>query len=132
MVIIMKKWIFSFCIVSILFGALVAIGYIKKGYDPNYEFIFLDALSLSGFFAILFACFIWVSQEGAFDMLIYGTKKFLKSFTRKKEDDPFPKTFIEYVEIRRGKTKLPILPTIVVAFIPITIYIILRLLEIDC
>ncbi len=128
----MKKWIFSFCVITIMFGLLVVLGYMKKKYDPSYEFIFLDALSLSGFIAILVSCFIWVSQEGAFDILIYGTKKFLKSFSRQKENDPLPKTFIEYVQIRRDKTKLPILPTIVVAFIPIIIYIILRLLGIDC
>ncbi len=128
----MKKWIFSFCVITILFGFLVSLGYMKKRYDPSYEFIFLDALSLSGFIAILSSCFLWVYQEGAFDILIYGTKKFFKSFTKQKENDPLPKTFIEYVETRRDKKKLPILPTIVVALIPITIYIILRLLEINC
>ncbi|MFA6611711.1 MAG: DUF3899 domain-containing protein [Bacilli bacterium] len=128
----MKKWLFSFSVIIILFGILVALGYLKKGNDPSYEFIFLDALSLSGFFAILFSCFVWVSQEGAFDILIYGTKRFFKSFTKRREDDPFPKTFLEYVEIKREKTKLPVLPTMIVALIPITIYIILRMLGIHC
>lgn len=128
----MKKWIFSFSSVTLLFVLLVILGYIKKGYDPKYEYIFLDALSLSGFIAILFSCFLWVSQEGAFDILVYGTKIFFRSFTRKKEDDPFPKTFIEYVDIKRDKTKLPVLPTMIVALIPIAIYVVLRLFEINC
>ena len=128
----MKKWIFSFCVITILFGFLVSLGYMNKRYDPSYEFIFLDALSLFGFIAILSSCFLWVYHEGAFDILIYGTKKFFKSFTNQKKNDPLPKTVIEYVETRRDKKKLPILPTIVVALIPITIYIILRLLEINC
>lgn len=128
----MKKWLFSFSVIIILFGILVALGYLKKGNDPSYEFIFLDALSLSGFFAILFSCFVWVSQEGAFDILIYGTKRFFKSFTKRREDDPFPKTFLEYVEIKREKPKLPVLPTVIVALVPIAIYIILRILGIHC
>ena len=128
----MKKWIFSASAVVILFGILVGIGYMKKEYNPNYQYIYLDALSLSGFLAILFACFIWVTQEGTFDMLIYGTKKFIKIFTGKRENDPFPKTYLEYVETKRGKTKLPVLPTIIIALIPLVIYFILRYLEIDC
>lgn len=126
----MKKWIIPICIEIILFVMFLINNYAKLEFNPEYKYIYMDALGTSGIILLLFSGFIWVTQEGTFDILIFGTKKFFRYiFNPKSENNK--QTYLEYVEERRETKKLPIIPSIIVSLVPLITYIILAIIGLE-
>lgn len=126
----MKKWLIPIGIEIILFVMFLINNYAKLEFNPDYKYIFMDALGTSSFILLLFASFVWVTQEGTFDILIYGTKKFFRYiFNPRSENNR--QTYLEYVEEKRDSKKLPILPSIIVSLVPLITYIILAIIGLE-
>lgn len=65
-----------------------------------------DSLAIAGLLCLLFWALVWVSEEGAFDIIVYGTRKFLAYLFRPHpEQGTLPKTYYDYVMERRAKPR---------------------------
>lgn len=66
--------------------------------------IFGDGFFVSGILGILFWLLVVVAQAGAFDMLVYGCRKFFNYIFRKHpEDTNLPSTYYDYVTLKHAK-----------------------------
>ena len=120
------KWIIPLAIEIILFGLFLLAGYKHNELDPAYKYIYINALGSSGLIMLLFSLFIFVTQEGVFDIVIYGTKKFFKYLLSSRRDEN-RQTYIEYVEEKRDRKKVNLWPSIIISLLPLVIYFILTI-----
>lgn len=75
-------------------------------YQANKLRIYGDSFFVSGITTTLFYCLVLLSNAGAFDMLVYGVRKFFNYiFRRKLDESKLPKTYYDYVILKRGKKK---------------------------
>jgi len=66
--------------------------------------VFADAFSIGGGICVLFWALIWVSQKGAFDIIVYSVGRMIDVIFRlHEENQKMPKNFGDYVLAKRGK-----------------------------
>jgi len=117
----MKKWIVPNVFAIIIFGVLALI--LSKRESLYAGSIFVDAFMITGAFLWMGAGIVYINQEGAFDIVIYGVKRIVRIF-KKYVDDDSPKSYYEYVDTRRGQKKIILYPTILVG----TVYFLVGLI----
>lgn len=122
----MKKWIVPNVFAIIIFGVLALI--LSKRESLYVGSIFVDAFMITGAFLLMGAGIVAIDQEGTFDILSYGVKKIARFF-KKNMDDNFPKSYQEYVEMRRGQKKIMLYPTVLVGAGYLLIGLIIYLIE---
>lgn len=66
--------------------------------------VWADTFSISGLLGILAWLLLFVTQHGAFDIIVYGTRKlFAYTFRIHPEKSKLPKTYTDYVLERQAK-----------------------------
>jgi hypothetical protein len=115
----MKKWIVPNVIAIIIFSFIMAVTANKPTPYPG----IVDAFMITGAFLWMGAGIVYINQEGAFDIVIYGVKRIVRIF-KKYVDDDSPKSYYEYVDTRRGQKKIILYPTILVG----TVYFLVGLI----
>ena len=75
-------------------------------WEKNRYRMLSDSFSLGGLLPILFWLLVWVSEKGAFDLIVYSVRK-LFSFTFRihPEKSNLPPTYADYVAIKKAKRK---------------------------
>ena len=75
-------------------------------WEKNRYRMLSDSFSLGGLLPILFWLLVWVSEKGAFDLIVYSVRK-LFSFTFRihPEKSNLPPTYADYVAIKKDKRK---------------------------
>ncbi|HBE99137.1 MAG TPA: hypothetical protein DDW18_03795 [Firmicutes bacterium] len=75
-------------------------------WEKNKYRMLSDSFSLGGLLPILFWLLVWVSEKGAFDLIVYSVRK-LFSFTFRihPEKSNLPPTYADYVAIKKAKRK---------------------------
>lgn len=99
----MKKYIVT-SIVGLVFAALIIFSKNIFGQtDSQTVFhILCDAFFVPGVCITCFGLLVFSSNEGTFDMLVYGTKKFFDLFKKDNSNEKH-KTFYEYREAQRER-----------------------------
>ena len=96
-------------ITSIICGVIVGLldVYSKGVSFTEYTIrVFADAFTVSGILNMLFFLLVILAREGAFDMIVYGTKRFfIFIFKKKPEESSLPRTYFDYVVQKRGDKK---------------------------
>lgn len=68
--------------------------------------VFADAFTVSGILNMLFFLLVILAREGAFDMIVYGTKRFfIFIFKKNPEESSHPRTYFDYVVQKRWDKK---------------------------
>ncbi|GEM_PF-5775878 len=109
----LKLWLLDLGIsagVLIVLAVLTAV--IIIFFNANYEFdkypitCFVDIMTIPGILGIFGWLLIFVSNEGVFDLIVYGTKKFLSFvFRLHPEDSKLPKTYGDYYVMKHTGKK---------------------------
>jgi nitrate reductase NapE component len=90
-----------------------------------------DAFGVSGLSAFCFWGLMWVAGEGAFDMIVYSVRKvFNVTFQHLIRNPKLPKTYTEYVELRRQKKKNHFFPLLATSGLFFTVGLILSILAV--
>lgn len=73
-------------------------------YESEKLRIYADGFFVSGILTTLFYILVLLSHAGAFDFLVYSTKKFFSFiFKRKVDETKLPASYYEYVVLKRGR-----------------------------
>lgn len=64
-----------------------------------------DAFSLSGFLGLLGGLYVFVSNEGVFDIISYGVKRVFRASFDAAYREHMPQTFLAYKEAMKDKRK---------------------------
>ena len=62
-----------------------------------------DVVSATGALGVLVGLFALMTSYGAFDMIVYGTRKMFNAIFRRNPRTGLPRTYTEYVESKREK-----------------------------
>lgn len=108
-----KLWLLDLGIsAGVLISLAVLTAVIIIFFNANYEFdkypitCFVDILTIPGVLGIFGWLLIFVSNEGVFDLIVYGTKKFLSFIFRlHPEDSKLPKTYGDYYVMKHTGKK---------------------------
>ena len=96
-------------ITSIICGVIVGLldVYSKGVSFTEYAIrVFADAFTVSGILNMLFFLLVILAREGAFDMIVYSTKRFfIFIFKKNPEESSLPRTYFDYVVQKRGDKK---------------------------
>ncbi len=98
--------IIAFIVEVIICVLVILLDIFVKGLNfQKYTFtIFGDGLFVSGILGVLSWLLVVVTQAGAFDMLVYGCRKFFNYIFRKHpEDSNLPATYYDYVTLKHAK-----------------------------
>ena len=110
------KGFFIRLIVSFVVAALLSVavmlfelfGPSRFTWQDNAFRILSDSFSVAGVLTALFWCLGWASSKGAFDLLVYSTRKMLSFMFRwHPENSNLPSTYADYVEMKHGGEKKP-------------------------
>ena len=94
------------------FGIVITIGVIfglmlyffsYKGTEKTMIQYWADVVSATGAVGVLIWLFALLTSYGAFDMIVYGTRKMFNAIFRRNPRTGLPRTYTEYVESRREK-----------------------------
>lgn len=87
-----------------LFTILIEIYVNGLDYESEKLRIYADGFFVSGILTTLFYILILLSHAGAFDFLVYSMKKFFSYIFKIKVDETkLPKTYYDYVVLKRGR-----------------------------
>jgi len=99
---ILKKFIFPGIIAIVVWSLLF---FLRMG-ETYYA---LEAFWITGIFLLLQALIYWVSNEGAFYIIVWGVGKIIDMF---RKTPKYPMSYFEYVEAKRENRKLDVWPTL--------------------
>lgn len=109
---IIKKFIigsiitFLICTLMALLTGIIVVNVLKVEYEKDTLRVYGDSFFVSGLLVTLFWFLLLVSQAGAFDIIVYSVKKMINYFFKKHpEDSDLPKTYYDYVALKREKKK---------------------------
>lgn len=103
LIIILNVSIFS--VLSVL-SALLVIENLSLNFANDAFHILSDAFFIPGILGLCFWLLLYASQEGAFDIFSYGIRKFVNyTFRKHPEETSLPKTYFDYVTLKREKKK---------------------------
>ena len=90
-------------------GIAVAVMALRGGFDAASSEAFLvalcDALFVAGALLSGTALLIWVSGEGAFNAISYGTRKVIDQVRREENRNKTAKTYYDFVSERQSRKK---------------------------
>lgn len=99
----------SFLLAFILFATTFCIEYfgpLELNWNHNKYRILSDSFFIGGSMPILFWLLVWVSEKGAFDLIVYSVRKvFSFAFRIHPEKSNLPPAYADYVEQKRAKKK---------------------------
>ena len=98
--------IVTFIVTGLIMGLILLISFTAVSELTKEVVIvgWIDALTLSGIFMLLFYLLNLLSREGAFDILAYSFKLvWYNTFYRSIKETKLPRTYREYRELKRGK-----------------------------
>ena len=90
--------------VGVIFG-LVLYFFQYKGTEKTMLQYWADVVSVTGAISVLMWLFVLMTSYGAFDMIVYGTRKMFNAIFRRNPRTGLPRTYTEYVESRREKER---------------------------
>ena len=133
-----KEHIIS-AIVAFVTCSLICVGVIlidvfvkELNFKDNGLTIFGDGFFVAGVLCVLFWLLVVVSQAGAFDMLVYGCRKFfIYIFRKHPEDSNLPATYYDYVMLKHKNKPKRFYWSLVVSLVYLTIGIILSLITLS-
>lgn len=103
------RFFLSFFIAGALFATTFCIEYfgpLELNWTNNKYRILSDSFFIGGLMPILFWLLVWVSEKGAFDLIVYSVRKvFSFAFRIHPEKSNLPPTYADYVEQKRAKNK---------------------------
>ena len=76
-----------------------------KGTEKSALQYWADVISVTGAVSVLVWLFVLVTSLGAFDMIIYGTRKMFNAIFRRNPRSGLPRTYTEYVESKHEKER---------------------------
>lgn len=92
-------------LLAVLTGVIV-VNVLKVDYEKDIFRVYGDSFFVSGILVTLFRFLLFVSQAGAFDIIVYSVRKMVNYFFKKNpEDSDLPKTYYDYVALKREKKK---------------------------
>ena len=104
-----KKLIISYIVsasivitLGVVFG-LILYFFQYQGTEKTMLQYWADVVSVTGTMSVLLWLFILMTSYGAFDMIVYGTRKMFNAIFRRNPRTGLPRTYTEYVESRRDK-----------------------------
>lgn len=106
-----KRLVISYLVSA---GIVVTIGVIfalllyffqYKGTEKSALQYWADVISVTGAVSVLVWLFVLVTSLGAFDMIIYGTRKMFNAIFRRNPRSGLPRTYTEYVESKHEKER---------------------------
>ena len=106
-----KKKNFKPFLISMAAGLVVAIGVysVRGGADAqdwvSRAFVLCDACFVPAVLLICLGLLLFVSNDGLFDMLGFGIQKALTIVLSESKRQKYPKTFLEYKELKWGVPK---------------------------
>ena len=74
-----------------------------KGTEKTMLQYWADVISVTGAVSVLLWLFALVASYGAFDMIVYGTRKMFNAIFRRNPRSGLPRTYTEYVESKKDK-----------------------------
>ena len=74
-----------------------------KGTEKTMLQYWADVISVTGAVSVLIWLFALVASYGAFDMIVYGTRKMFNAIFRRNPRSGLPRTYTEYVESKKDK-----------------------------
>lgn len=87
-----------------------------------------DAFGVSGLFCLSLWMLVWLSGEGAFDMIVYGVRKvFNVTFEHLMQNSTLPESYAEYVAMKRAKKRDHHFPFSLISFVFFIVGLILSL-----
>lgn len=97
-------------------------------FDLHPGMVFADAFAMGGGLCLLFWLLLWVSQRGAFDIIVYSIGRMIDViFHLHEENQRMPKNFGDYVLAKRGKKHKHFYPFLIESAAVFAIGIILSL-----
>lgn len=90
-------------IITVIIGLMRYFFFYQKQSTFSWVTFFGDIISVGGIFGVLFWALLLVSKGGAFDMIVYGTKKFFFAIFKRDPLSGLPRTYSEYVYEKRLK-----------------------------
>ena len=104
-----KKMVISF-IVALAINVLIGVAFGLILYFASYRGTsktalqyWADVISVTGTIGVSMWLFALVTSFGAFDMIVYGTKKMFFAIFRRNPRSGLPRTYLEYVESKKDK-----------------------------
>lgn len=98
--------IVSFLLISaVCFSlALVDVFARKISFEMETFRVLGDAFGVSGLFCFSLWMLVWLSDEGAFDIIVYGVRKvFNVTFQHMMRNSSLPDSYVDYVAMKRAK-----------------------------
>ncbi len=127
------EYVVVFLLVSLTCVGLGFLDVYSRGvdYETKTMMVYADALGAGGAFCLCFWALLWVSSEGAFDMIVYGVRKlFNVVFQGHAAKSNLPKTYYDYVTERRGKKKNRLYSLLFISLVYFIIGLVLSILSI--
>lgn len=125
------RYIISIAVVVIIGVVFGLIRYFNayRGTSKTILEFFADVTSVTGLIGLLVWLLMLVSMAGAFDMIVYGTKKMFFAIFKKNPRSGLPRTYREYIEIKHNKERNYQFPFLIVASIVLLVGIILLVIH---
>ena len=108
-----KGFIIGFVICFVICALITYLVILQEIHGLNRDFetqkflILTDGFTISGGLMCLFYLLVYVSDEGAFDIISYSIQLvWVMTFHRNVRETKLPKTYAEYRELKRNKTRL--------------------------
>lgn len=87
---------------GVIFG-LILYFFQYQGTEKTALQYWADVVSVTGAMGVLMWLFVLMTSYGAFDMIVYGTRKMFNAIFRRNPRTGLPRTYTEYVESKREK-----------------------------
>ena len=106
-----KRLVISYLVSA---GVVITIGVIfalllyffqYKGTEKTALQYWADVISVTGAVSVLVWLFVLITNLGAFDMIVYGTRKMFNAIFRRNPRSGLPRTYTEYVESKHEKER---------------------------
>lgn len=93
-------------LIAVIIG-LIQIYVLNRSLQENCLLILTDSLSMSGLLMCLYYLLVFVSDEGAFDIISYSVQLLWNvTFHKNIRETNLPSTFAEYKQMKHAKTRL--------------------------
>ena len=130
-----KKLIISYVVsasivlvLGVIFGLILYFFQYKDTEKTTLQY-WADVVSVTGAMGVLMWLFILMTSYGAFDMIVYGTRKMFNAIFRRNPRTGLPRTYTEYVESRREKEHDNYLPFLFISLGILVVGIILLIIH---
>lgn len=113
---------------GVIFG-LILYFFQYKGTEKTMLQYWADVVSVTGAMGVLMWLFVLMTSYGAFDMLVYGTRKMFNAIFRRNPRTGLPRTYTEYVESKHDREHNNYLPFLFISLGILVVGIILLIIH---